>query len=117
MKMIKSITLPVVQCFESGSFLAIGAPQCGQISAWTLTFPPQSLQMRRFAEGSKADVGGVNSGVFGSVGGGGAGEVGAGWTIRVLSGKNLCWQVGHFTRSNCASSGVLIVCPQPGQSN
>jgi hypothetical protein len=25
--------------------------------------------------------------------------------------------VGHFTRSNCVSSAISIVCPQPGQSN
>jgi len=76
-----------------------------------MAIKPKIINMaRRLA---RCWIGGVGAGEADS----GGGAAGAGWTSRVLSGKNSCWQVGHFTRSNCASSAISIVCPQPGQSN
>ena len=90
---------------------ATGWPQPGQLAAWGLICKPHAGQLISFM--ARCWIGGGGAGEADSVGG----AAGAGWTSRVLSGKNSCWQVGHFTCSNCASSGVTIVCPQPGQSN
>jgi len=90
---------------------ATGWPQPGQLAAWGLICKPHAGQLISFM--ARCWIGGVGAGEAGSDGG----ASGAGRTSRVLSGKNSCWQVGHFTRSNCASSAISIVCPQPGQSN
>ena len=90
---------------------ATGWPQPGQLTAWGLICKPHAGQLISFM--TRSWIGVVGAGKVGSDGC----TAGAGRMSRVLSGKNSCWQVGHFTRSNCASSGVSIVCPQPGQSN